>query len=76
MLFQLLQTAMDPLQEALLAEEWKHPYSREQAAYPVPGLRLNKFWPTVARVDNVFGDRKVVPRWEEDVEPAKLQMTG
>ena len=63
-------------QAALLAAEWPHAYSREQAAYPVATLRLNKFWPTVGRVDNVFGDRKVVPRWAEDTEPALAQMTG
>lgn len=48
----------------LLAEEWTRPYSRERAAFPVPGLRINKFWPVTSRVDNVFGDRKVVPRLE------------
>ena len=42
-------------QAALLAQEWPHPYSREAAAYPVSTLRLSKFWPTVSRVDNVFG---------------------
>jgi glycine dehydrogenase len=42
------------------AEKWDHPYSREQAAFPVPGLRDFKFWPAVGRVDNVFGDRNLV----------------
>jgi glycine dehydrogenase len=42
------------------ANEWKHPYSREQAAYPAPWLREFKFWPAVGRVDNVFGDRNLV----------------
>ena len=41
------------------ATEWNHPYTREQAAYPVPGLRLNKVWPTVARIDNPYGDRNL-----------------
>jgi glycine dehydrogenase len=63
-------------QEVATAAEWDAPYSREQAVYPVANLRLNKFWPTVGRVDNVFGDRKVVPRWGEEAEPAKMQMTG
>jgi glycine dehydrogenase len=43
-----------------LTENWVHDYTREVAAYPVPGLRLNKYWPTVARVDNVYGDRNLV----------------
>ncbi len=41
------------------ASEWNHPYTREQAAYPVPGLRASKFWPTVSRIDNPYGDRNL-----------------
>ncbi len=41
-------------------EQWEHDYTRAQAAYPVPGLKLRKYWPPVARVDNVFGDRNLV----------------
>ena len=41
------------------ATEWNHPYTREQAAYPVAGLRQSKFWPTVARIDNPYGDRNL-----------------
>jgi glycine dehydrogenase len=44
---------------SLLAGEWKHPYSREVAAYPVPALKHNKYWSPVARVDNVYGDRNL-----------------
>ncbi|HVP09512.1 MAG TPA: aminomethyl-transferring glycine dehydrogenase [Burkholderiales bacterium] len=40
-----------------LAGEWRHPYSREQAAYPLPAVRAHKYWPPVKRVDQVFGDR-------------------
>jgi glycine dehydrogenase len=40
-----------------LAGEWRHPYTREQAAYPLPSLRAHKYWPPVKRVDQVFGDR-------------------
>lgn len=58
----LLKNAPHPL-ATVVTEEWTRPYSRERAAYPVPGLRESKFWPTMARVDNVYGDRKVVPRW-------------
>ncbi|HEX6319686.1 MAG TPA: aminomethyl-transferring glycine dehydrogenase [Burkholderiales bacterium] len=43
-----------------LAGEWPHPYSREEAAFPVPGLRAAKFWPAVKRVDAAFGDRNLV----------------
>ena len=42
------------------ADEWKRPYSREKAAFPVAGLRDHKFWPTVGRIDNVHGDRNLV----------------
>ena len=45
---------------ALLAAEWPHAYTREQAAYPVPGLRERKYWSPVGRVDNVHGDRHLV----------------
>jgi glycine dehydrogenase len=44
---------------ALLAADWSHPYTREHAAYPVPALRDNKYWPPVARADNVYGDRNL-----------------
>jgi glycine dehydrogenase len=43
----------------LLAADWKHPYSREQAAYPLPWVRAHKYWPPVGRVDHVYGDRNV-----------------
>jgi glycine dehydrogenase len=46
--------------ENLLKNEWQHPYSREQAAYPAPWLREHKFWPVVGRIDNAFGDRNFV----------------
>jgi glycine dehydrogenase len=42
------------------ADEWPHPYSRRQAAWPIAGLEGHKFWPAVSRVDNAFGDRNVV----------------
>ena len=44
---------------SLLKAEWSHPYSREQAAYPVAGLRQRKYWSPVGRVDNVYGDRNL-----------------
>lgn len=45
---------------AVTADAWTHRYSREQAAYPQPGLRANKFWPSVSRVDNPHGDKHLV----------------
>jgi glycine dehydrogenase len=45
---------------AVVADAWDRPYGREQAAYPAPWLRGHKFWPAVARVDNVYGDRNLV----------------
>ncbi|MCB1157027.1 MAG: glycine dehydrogenase (aminomethyl-transferring), partial [Leptospiraceae bacterium] len=46
--------------EVLLNEHWDFPYSREKAAFPLPYLRENKYWPVVGRVDNVYGDRNLV----------------
>ena len=42
------------------ADRWEHGYSRETAAFPVAGLRHDKYWPPVSRIDNVFGDRNLV----------------
>ncbi len=46
--------------QAVISDKWSRPYSREQAAYPAPWLRDHKFWPAVARIDNVYGDRNLV----------------
>jgi glycine dehydrogenase len=45
---------------AVSINDWSHPYSREQAAYPLPWVRANKFWPSVGRIDNPYGDRNLV----------------
>jgi len=42
-----------------ISEKWEYPYSREMACYPISYLKDFKFWPTVSRVDNVFGDRNL-----------------
>ncbi len=42
------------------ATEWTHPYTREQAVYPVKGLYVNKFWAPVARVNDTHGDRNLI----------------
>jgi glycine dehydrogenase len=44
---------------SLVAQDWTHPYPRELAAYPVAALRSNKYWASVGRVDNVYGDRNL-----------------
>jgi glycine cleavage system P protein (glycine dehydrogenase) len=46
--------------EDLLVADWTRPYSREDAAYPVPGLRRSKYWPPVSRIDGGYGDRNLV----------------
>jgi glycine dehydrogenase len=42
------------------SDEWKKPYSREMAAFPLPYIKAAKFWPSVARVNNTYGDRNLV----------------
>ncbi|MCS6897338.1 MAG: aminomethyl-transferring glycine dehydrogenase, partial [Nitrospira sp.] len=51
------------------ATEWNRPYSREQAAFPAPWVAQNKFWPSVSRIDEAYGDRHLVctcPPMESD----------
>ncbi|WP_413626013.1 aminomethyl-transferring glycine dehydrogenase [Luteibacter sp. Lutesp34] len=54
--------------------EWAHAYPRELAAFPLPSLKLSKYWPPVSRVDNVYGDKNVmcacipIDAYKEDVE--------
>ena len=43
----------------IASDKWDRPYSREQAVFPAPWTREHKFWPTVARIDNVYGDRNL-----------------
>lgn len=47
-------------QAAITANEWNHSYQREAAAFPLSYVRSNKFWPSVARVNNTYGDRNLV----------------
>jgi glycine dehydrogenase len=54
-----LHNAPHPAADLLVAE-WTHPYTREEAAYPVAGLRDAKYWPPVSRIDGAFGDRNLV----------------
>ncbi len=54
----MLRNAPHPAED-LLATEWDKPYTRDQAAYPVPSLRDEKYWVPVSRIDNAYGDRNV-----------------
>ncbi len=51
-----------------IASEWKHTYSREQAAYPLEWIRYSKFFPYVSRIDNGYGDRNLVPCCKEEIK--------
>lgn len=42
------------------ANDWTRPYTRQQAAFPLPYVQENKFWPAVSRVNNTYGDRNLV----------------
>ena len=44
---------------AIAAADWPHPYSREDAVFPLPFVRRHKFWPSVGRIDNAYGDRNL-----------------
>jgi glycine dehydrogenase len=46
-----------PHTSADLVAEWTRPYSRETAVFPLPWIAANKFWPSVNRIDDVYGDR-------------------
>ncbi len=46
--------------EMIASSNWDHPYTREQAAFPLNYLRSHKFWPSVGRIDNVYGDRNPI----------------
>lgn len=46
--------------KSVVSDEWNRSYTREKAVFPLPWVRDNKFWPAVARVDNVYGDKHLV----------------
>ncbi|MBK8381910.1 MAG: aminomethyl-transferring glycine dehydrogenase [Ignavibacteria bacterium] len=46
--------------QSIVSGEWNHPYSREKAVFPLVSEGINKFWPSVARIDNAYGDRNLV----------------
>ena len=45
--------------QVVSATEWPHPYTREEAAFPLPFVKAKKVWPAVGRIDNPFGDRNL-----------------
>lgn len=47
-------------QQVITADEWTRPYSRQQAAFPLEYVKANKFWPSVSRINNTFGDRNLI----------------
>jgi glycine dehydrogenase len=47
-------------QQAIVDNQWEHPYTREEAAFPTAWVKHNKFWPSVSRIDDVFGDRNLI----------------
>jgi len=55
----MLKNAPHSLQ-VITADEWSHTYSRSQAAYPLEYIRHNKFWPSISRVNNTYGDRNLI----------------
>ncbi len=44
----------------ICADEWNHAYSREEAAFPLAYIRENKFWPSIGRINNTYGDRNLI----------------
>ncbi|MCH4233664.1 MAG: glycine dehydrogenase (aminomethyl-transferring), partial [Serratia liquefaciens] len=48
-----------PHVQAELVSDWQHAYSRELAVFPIAGVRENKYWPSVKRLDDVYGDRNL-----------------
>jgi glycine dehydrogenase len=60
--------------DMVVSDSWNFPYSREQAAYPTHWVRQRKFWPSVGRIDGVYGDRNLIcacPPIEEYAEEIK-----
>jgi glycine dehydrogenase len=56
---------------AIASDSWSHPYSREQAAFPLPFVRADKFWPPVGRIDNAYGDRNLICTCPDTAEYAE-----
>ncbi len=63
--------------QVVTADEWKHPYTRSQAAFPLDFVRHNKFWPSISRVNNTYGDRNLICTCEpiEAYEDAGIEVS-
>lgn len=66
--------------DVVLTEKWERPYPRERAVYPTEWVRHNKFWPSVSRIDNTYGDRNLVcdcppmENYMEEAEPESVSV--
>ncbi len=58
---------------ALADDHWSHPYSRQQAAFPLPFVKADKFWPPVGRIDSAYGDRHLICTCPDTAEYAEAQ---
>jgi glycine dehydrogenase len=58
---ELLKNAPHPMK--LVCQPWKYPYTMEQAFYPVNGLKKNKHWPTISRIDDLYGDKNMYTKY-------------
>ncbi len=56
---------------SVAADHWPHPYSREQAAFPLPWVKSDKYWPPVGRIDNAYGDRHLICTCPDTAEYAE-----
>jgi glycine dehydrogenase len=63
-------------QHVVCADEWTRPYSRQAAAFPLGYVKENKFWPSVARVNNTFGDRNLICTCEPVSSYAEAEVTA
>jgi glycine dehydrogenase len=59
---------------AIASDAWTHGYSREQAAFPLPFVRADKFWPPVGRIDNAYGDRNLICACPDTAEYATPEL--
>ncbi|QIF00450.1 aminomethyl-transferring glycine dehydrogenase [Roseimicrobium sp. ORNL1] len=57
--------------DVLLADDWDRPYTRQEAAFPLPWVKADKYWPPVGRIDNAYGDRNLVCTCESVTEYAE-----
>ena len=59
---------------AIASDGWAHPYSREQAAFPLPFVKADKFWPPVGRIDSAYGDRNLICTCPDTAEYATPEL--